>query len=163
MAGVTLETMRILVVVAFSSFITEWLCSLHLEIRYIWKNKFCLLTWCFLGARYITMINLCLMVAMFHGQWTEDACNRVYLAMPILATLGMLCAEGVCCIRIWTIHKRSPLILSLLGIFLTATACVQSYAITNYVAFREGGSCVAAGKGLWLSFYWIAPAILDVS
>lgn len=51
MAGLTLETMRVLVIVAFSSFVTEWLCSLHLEIRYIWKSKFCFLTACFLGAR----------------------------------------------------------------------------------------------------------------
>lgn len=101
--------------------------------------------------------------AMFYGQWSENACNRLYLAMPILATLGMLCAEGVCCIRIWTIHKRNPLVLSILAVFLSATACIQSYGITNYVAFREGGSCVAAGRGLWLTFYWIAPAILDVS
>lgn len=101
---------------------------------------------------------------MFHGSWTASLCDRLYLVMPILATLGLLCAEGVCCIRIWTIHKRSRFIFSFLATLFTTMAGIQFYAISKYVAFRdETGSCIAAGQGVWLALYWLAPATLDVS
>ncbi|PWN26155.1 hypothetical protein BDZ90DRAFT_46323 [Jaminaea rosea] len=160
---VSIEAMRVCTTVAFSCFATEWLCSLGREIKYIWKARFCLLTACFLGARYITLINLTFMMAMFHGSWTASLCDRLYLVMPILATLGLLCAEGVCCIRIWTIHKRSRFIFSFLATLFTAMAGIQFYAISKYVAFRdETGSCIAAGQGVWLALYWLAPATLDL-
>lgn len=84
--------------------------------------------------------------------------------MPILTTLGLACAEAICCMRIFALNHRSRSILSLLTVLFTGMVGIQSYAISEYSAFRDDrGSCIAAGQGVWLALYWLAPAVLDVS
>lgn len=83
--------------------------------------------------------------------------------MPILAMLGVLCAEGICLIRIWSIWKRNKTIGALLISLICVVATVQGYAVSHYTILQDTeGRCIAAGRGLWLAAFWIAPAVLDV-
>lgn len=101
---------------------------------------------------------------MFHGNWTEATCNRLYLVMPILTTMGLACSETICAMRVYAILRRDRLLFIVLVSMLTAMVGIQSYAISDYTAFQDDrGSCIAAGQGVWLAAYWLAPAILDVS
>lgn len=101
--------------------------------------------------------------SIIYGPVSTIACHELCFVVPVLSSVGILCGEGLCCLRIWALYPRSTLILSMLGLFLTGTACLQAYAVSNYVAFRQVGICSPLEHGVWTAIFWAVPAIVDVS
>ncbi|CAO1634404.1 unnamed protein product [Sympodiomycopsis kandeliae] len=100
---------------------------------------------------------------LYHTSWGANFCSAGYLATPALSMLGLICAEVICVIRVWSIHKRQRAVLFILSTLLAGMVGVQIVSIYEYSSHirRTDGTCITSGEPLWLAAFWIAPAILD--
>lgn len=81
-------TMRTILTVGFSCFMTEWLCSFSMEYEYIWKRKWSVLTVAYIGCRYIVFVNVILMMALYYSSWGADYCSPAWVVAPCLSMVS---------------------------------------------------------------------------
>lgn len=93
------------------------------------------------------------------------AFTKSYIGALPHQKLGMASAEGILILRVWALYKRSMRVLAVLLVLLATLIGIQIASALHFEAVvpPESQACVAAGQGLWLSAFWIAPMIVDVS
>ncbi|KDN51386.1 hypothetical protein K437DRAFT_50115 [Tilletiaria anomala UBC 951] len=126
---------------------------------------------------YVTDAAFAFQMALAYSWISVSQCSRIHRLIPILYLLGIAPAQLLLLLRCWVLWgRRYPLLLGFLLPYWIAVIVIQAIAIPHFQPFaavgfvtytQPGGAptdfsyCTSAGRGVFLSLFWVMPMSLD--
>ncbi|TEB39498.1 hypothetical protein FA13DRAFT_5375 [Coprinellus micaceus] len=95
-------------VACFVYLLLEHIETFEAEVKYVWETKFNLVKMLFLGARYIGLINVpMLLVVELWPRMAVGRCQALYTAIVLLMGVSLACSDAIAYIRVHALSNRS--------------------------------------------------------
>ncbi|KZW00430.1 hypothetical protein EXIGLDRAFT_667485 [Exidia glandulosa HHB12029] len=147
----------------------DWLISLNLEYRLIWKKQWTPVKCIYLFCRYWPILFVPYTLWVYTTNHPEDTCKKVFQSVPLLMTFNMISAELVLLIRTYAFLGRKTWMLAGLLALLAGVLGYQLYVpIAEMELLPLGppgtlGPCfpVAKPHSAQVTGFFIAPLLFD--
>jgi len=145
---------------AISTFVYDYILTLHLEIELIWFSQWSYTKVLFLVFRYMTFIEMALAL---HNQTfpnlSAGTCKATYPAQMWLMIFQAIIAEIILAIRTWAVWNRNKTVGILLVVSILASSALQFFLLNKFIQSLQyapplyqgsrGCSIVNADTTLW--------------
>lgn len=126
---------------------TEYVLTLHDEIRFIWNSRFSLAKILYLLNRYIPPINVmyAIYLFIFTKKTGAELCRKEFIVMGSVVYFQFAIASAVLCVRAYAVWKPVKPVLVLLVTLFIASVSTEGYVVGLYFA---GATAFNLGAGV---------------
>ncbi|EIN08784.1 hypothetical protein PUNSTDRAFT_133965 [Punctularia strigosozonata HHB-11173 SS5] len=141
--------------------------TLNQEIETIWNRPWTSATVFFMINRYLTPLELIVVMVGFPAEWPLETC--VYQVSSEDARFDSLIGVNALCVimilRVYALYGGSRIALGLLSLVFCSQIAVQSYVLAKSFAVQAvipgAPGCILVGQTQLFSGLWIAPLVTD--
>ncbi|KAF9040757.1 hypothetical protein BJ165DRAFT_1596203 [Panaeolus papilionaceus] len=135
------------------------------EVDRIWKQKISGASILFLINRYITPLQVIVIMDAFDDpSWTRAVCDR-FVVFEGASTAGLVAVcELIMILRVYALYERSNVLLALLLVLWTLQLVFSMVGVFTGQPVPLPPSvtgCILTSRSLWFSFLWSTPLVTD--
>lgn len=149
----------------------DWLSSLEMEYRYIWKKEWSIIKGLYLWTRYYGLACFSVNLWLFNDNFTKERCATLHYLIAATSMWSLLGSEAILAIRTYAFLGKKMwigimLVIMLLGEtgFLLYVSIAGVHQIDPFPIGDMKGPCTAADKPgrTIVTGFWLAPVAFDI-